>query len=119
MIVGIGSDLSDIRRIEKTLERFGDRFVATDSQRSQTAEGVHYSPTLDRVKAGVEVVVDTFLALRGDRFVGNGRSNVSAMIAMMKDWLPGHCRLIGSNLLLERNLFIYLVQHPGEQAAAV
>ncbi|MBV9508811.1 MAG: holo-ACP synthase [Caulobacteraceae bacterium] len=27
MIVGIGSDLSDIRRIEKTLERFGDRFV--------------------------------------------------------------------------------------------
>ncbi|MDP1631537.1 MAG: holo-ACP synthase [Caulobacter sp.] len=28
MIIGIGSDLSDIRRIEKTLERFGDRFTA-------------------------------------------------------------------------------------------
>jgi holo-[acyl-carrier protein] synthase len=28
MIVGIGSDLSDIRRIEKTLDRFGERFVA-------------------------------------------------------------------------------------------
>ncbi|PLX36761.1 MAG: holo-ACP synthase [Hyphomicrobiales bacterium] len=27
MILGIGSDLIDIRRIEKTLERFGDRFV--------------------------------------------------------------------------------------------
>ena len=27
MIIGIGSDLSDIRRIEKTLERFGDRFT--------------------------------------------------------------------------------------------
>lgn len=27
MIIGIGSDLCDIRRIEKTLERFGDRFV--------------------------------------------------------------------------------------------
>ena len=27
MIVGIGSDLIDIRRIEKTLARFGDRFV--------------------------------------------------------------------------------------------
>ena len=27
MIIGIGSDLSDIRRIEKALERFGDRFV--------------------------------------------------------------------------------------------
>jgi holo-[acyl-carrier protein] synthase len=28
MIIGIGSDLSDIRRIAKTLERFGDRFTA-------------------------------------------------------------------------------------------
>jgi holo-[acyl-carrier protein] synthase len=27
MIVGIGSDLIDIRRIERTLERFGERFV--------------------------------------------------------------------------------------------
>ena len=27
MILGIGSDLIDIRRIEKTLARFGDRFV--------------------------------------------------------------------------------------------
>ena len=28
MIVGIGSDLIDIRRIERTLERFGERFVS-------------------------------------------------------------------------------------------
>ena len=27
MIVGIGSDLSDIRRVQKSLDRFGDRFV--------------------------------------------------------------------------------------------
>lgn len=27
MIIGIGSDLADIRRIERTLDRFGDRFV--------------------------------------------------------------------------------------------
>jgi holo-[acyl-carrier protein] synthase len=27
MILGLGSDMIDIRRIEKTLERFGDRFV--------------------------------------------------------------------------------------------
>lgn len=27
MIVGIGSDLCDIRRIERSLERFGDRFT--------------------------------------------------------------------------------------------
>ena len=27
MIIGIGNDLIDIRRIEKTLDRFGDRFI--------------------------------------------------------------------------------------------
>ena len=27
MIIGIGNDLIDIRRIERTLERFGDRFI--------------------------------------------------------------------------------------------
>jgi holo-[acyl-carrier protein] synthase len=28
MIIGLGNDLVDIRRIEKTIERFGDRFLA-------------------------------------------------------------------------------------------
>ena len=28
MIIGLGSDLADIRRIEATLERYGERFVA-------------------------------------------------------------------------------------------
>jgi len=38
VIVGIGSDLIDIRRIEKTLERFGERFtqrVYTDLERTK------------------------------------------------------------------------------------
>lgn len=36
MIIGIGSDLIDIRRIEKTIERYGDRFldrVFTETER--------------------------------------------------------------------------------------
>ena len=39
MIIGIGSDLIDIRRIEQTLERFGDRFVeriCTDIERQKS-----------------------------------------------------------------------------------
>lgn len=39
MIIGIGSDLTDIRRIESTLERFGDRFVQrtfTDVERARS-----------------------------------------------------------------------------------
>ena len=39
MIIGIGSDLSDIRRVEKSLERFGERFtsrVFTDVERARS-----------------------------------------------------------------------------------
>ena len=39
MIIGIGSDLIDIRRIEKTLDRFGDRFtrrVFTEIERQKS-----------------------------------------------------------------------------------
>ncbi|WP_072377529.1 holo-ACP synthase [Hyphomicrobium sp. NDB2Meth4] len=39
MILGVGNDLIDIRRIEKTLERFGERFIArvfTDVERRKS-----------------------------------------------------------------------------------
>ncbi len=39
MIIGIGADLIDIRRVEKTLERFGDRFtnrVFTEVERARS-----------------------------------------------------------------------------------
>ncbi len=40
MIIGIGNDLCDIRRIEKSLERFGERFVNrcfTDAEKAKAA----------------------------------------------------------------------------------
>jgi len=39
MIIGLGSDLIDIRRIEKSIERFGDRFldrIFTDIERAKS-----------------------------------------------------------------------------------
>lgn len=39
MILGLGSDLIDIRRVEKTLERFGERFILrcfTDVEREKS-----------------------------------------------------------------------------------
>ncbi|CAN1495419.1 AcpS Phosphopantetheinyl transferase (holo-ACP synthase) [Caulobacteraceae bacterium] len=44
MIIGIGSDLSDIRRVEKTLNRFGDRFINrtfTDVERERSERKVN------------------------------------------------------------------------------
>jgi len=39
MIIGIGSDLIDIRRIEKSIERYGERFLSrifTDTERAKS-----------------------------------------------------------------------------------
>lgn len=39
MIIGIGNDLIDIRRVERTLERFGERFITrlyTDIERAKS-----------------------------------------------------------------------------------
>ena len=39
MIIGIGSDLADIRRIQETLDRFGERFIQrcfTDLERARS-----------------------------------------------------------------------------------
>lgn len=97
---------------EQLLARFrsiyGDRVITTNCQRTSTQTGVHHLPSVDRVQAGLEVMTDVYLALRADRFIGNGRSNVSAMIAIMKPWKPGDCTLIGRSQLMKRNLFIYV-----------
>ena len=44
MIIGIGSDLCNIERIERSLERFGDRFlqrVFTETERAKAASRPH------------------------------------------------------------------------------
>ena len=44
MIIGIGSDLIDIRRVEKTLDRYGERFIGrvfTETERRKAASRPH------------------------------------------------------------------------------
>ena len=57
MIVGIGSDLCDIRRIAETLERHGDRFthrVYTEGERAKAAGRADPAPTYARRFAAKE-----------------------------------------------------------------
>src|SRR3954453_3896214 len=48
MIIGIGSDITDIRRIEKVIERHGERFLArifTDTERARAERRVKSAET--------------------------------------------------------------------------
>lgn len=57
MIIGMGNDLCDIRRIEKSLERFGDRFlnrVFTEAERNKAMRRANPAWTLAKRFAAKE-----------------------------------------------------------------
>ena len=57
MIIGIGSDLCDIRRIERSLQRFGDRFthrVFTEGERARSDRRASRAPSYARRFAAKE-----------------------------------------------------------------
>jgi hypothetical protein len=101
----------DFHVLEAFRARYGVRVIATDSHRSHNQDGPHYSLGIDGPVLGREVVTDTYLALRSDEFIGNGRSNVSSMIALMKEWAPDRCRLLAPSQLLKPNVFLHGLRH--------
>ena len=57
MIIGIGSDLCDIRRIERSLERFGERFthrIFTEGERRKSDRRASRAPSYARRFAAKE-----------------------------------------------------------------
>ena len=57
MILGLGSDIIDIRRIEKAIERFGDRFldrIFTDAERRKSDRRVNPAASYARRFAAKE-----------------------------------------------------------------
>jgi hypothetical protein len=95
--------LSDDRRaVSAFAERYGERVIFTNSTRATGDVGLHKRNAPDRIRLGREVVADVYLALRCDRFLGIGWSNISSMIAMLKPWPRGSCGLWGPCILHAR-----------------
>jgi hypothetical protein len=92
----------DTRWADIFRQTYGDRLVLTDAERTGSETGVHLAGTAGRVQLGQEVLLDSLIALRADRFIGNGASNVSAMIAVLKDWPTGACTLVAPSVLHRR-----------------
>ena len=90
--------------IERARQRLGDRMITRPSQRSSGSVGLHYAQ-LDgtRRALGVDIVVETMVAVEADSFYGSGRSNVSATIALLRSARQKSSCLSGDNNLLNDN----------------
>jgi hypothetical protein len=91
------SDDEDVVRAFRA--RYGERVVCTPFQRSSGHTGLHHQQAREPVRLGREVMIDAYLALRCDKFLGMGLSNVSDMIAMLKPWADGTCTILGPSVL--------------------
>jgi len=85
--------------VEAFCARYGPRMIFTDAHRSSTTIPVHLARANDRMKLGIEIVKDTYLALRCQKFVGLGISNPSCIVSVFKDWGDRGCFLLGPSLL--------------------
>ena len=98
----------DTRWLENFTKTYGDKCVYTAAHRVSGDTGVHFSAETDGSELGSEIMIDTYLALRGNKFVGNGRSNPSLMIKYLKKWNDGDYHLIGKSFL---HLYDHLILH--------
>lgn len=95
--------LTDTEKTVSSLRaRWGaERVLTTDCMRSDDKEAVHFSKrdaSFDCTRLGREVMIDAGIAAKCDGFFGLARSNVSCVIASMKDWQRGELALLGKSL---------------------
>jgi len=86
---------------------YGNRVITTPCRRTSSRQGIHFQRTDSKRMLGVEVLRDVFLAIRCHSFLGYGLSSVSSAVAYLKDWAPGHCRLLGAKSTHMRRLTYY------------
>lgn len=98
----------DERIVRRTVDRYGKRVVLTPSRRTDNDEGIHFRNTVGGRRLGIEVMIDVLVALQATAFIGLGGSNVAAMVALLRDWPPKQCLLIGPSILLRRSPMPYL-----------
>jgi hypothetical protein len=86
--------------------RYGRRVVMTRSRRTADPTGIHYHAGENGLALGREVMIDTWLALDADRFIGNGRSNVSGIIDAVRTADGRESTLVLDNQLYENTWFL-------------
>ena len=104
----------DADQLDSYKSIYGDRVVSTRARRSRGSAAVHDTPgTGNGAVRGREVMVDCYIACGGEFFLGNGFSNVSAMIRQLKDWAPGQVELLSQDI---HNSYNYVLHAPANRS---
>lgn len=88
-------------------QQFPGRVVTTDAFRAESGTGIHRLGTVDGYRLGREVLIDSLIAAKCDRFVGTGPSSVSCAIEFLRDWPKDHCLFHGEHILTQFNTAMY------------
>ena len=95
--------------VEFCKNAYPGRVITTAATRATDSVALHYMQgNHDRVALGAEVLIDTLLASRCDRFIGLATSNVSLYVRDFKHWPPGTTEFFGEPINDRRNLYIKL-----------
>ncbi|MBT3558665.1 MAG: hypothetical protein HN644_13170 [Rhodospirillales bacterium] len=105
--------------LAKFRDQYGDRVVTTDCERTTGHVGVHNLPLDEGARLGREMMLDTYIALACDKFIGNGLSNVSSMISLLKQWPGDSCELVSRTYFRGLAYGIHIVVEPKLQAHKV
>lgn len=101
----------DERLIPPYAAMFGDKLVVPESIRQEGGVAPHFRPGIDKVQAGMEAARDVYAAVPARTFLGNGRSNFSCMVPVLRP--PGaENYLIGGDGLSVRSAHKFLMQAP-------
>jgi hypothetical protein len=74
---------------------YGDKLIYNEHFRSPNNSPPHYSfPSYNNRQKGIDIIKDTYLAMKCDYFIGNGGSNVSLEISRLKNWPEGTIKLL-------------------------
>lgn len=76
--------------LEQYKQRYGDILIYTDCNR-KIVNGFYPAVQAfpDRIRKGIEIIKDSYLAARCDYFIGNGYSTVSIAITRLRAWENG------------------------------
>jgi hypothetical protein len=87
----------DTRVLEEATARLGKRVFTTPAMRgSNDSLGVHFEQRGAARALGEEMLIDTLIGLRAERFAGNRWSNVACMMRVLRDWPEGSLALRGT-----------------------